>query len=73
MHIDLYVPCTACTHRVGQINEVANETRQALAERGEKLRQLQDKTAALEEGAMGFADMAKQLRQAQEKKAGKWW
>ena len=66
-------PLTRVTHRTQQIHEVAEETRRKLAERGEKLKQLDESTNALEEGAMGFAEMAKQLRAQQEKRGGKWW
>ncbi len=48
--------------RAGELGEIMNETRAALAERGERLGRLQDKTAAMEEEAAGFAAMAKQLR-----------
>lgn len=50
---------------------LTQDTREALAERGEKLSQLQDKTAALEESAMSFAEMAKKLAAQQANK--KWW
>lgn len=48
--------------RAGDLGSMMHETRAALAERGEKLGRLQDKTAALEEDAAGFAAMAKQIR-----------
>ena len=50
------------------------ETRRKLDERGEKLRNLDDKAADLESSAAGFADMARQLKEQQQRKAaGKWW
>jgi hypothetical protein len=47
------------------------DTREALGERGEKLSQLQDKTAALEESAQSFAEMAKRIAAQNQNK--KWW
>ena len=47
------------------------ENRDKLAERGEKLGELQEKTSKLENDAMNFADMARELRKQQEQK--KWW
>jgi len=44
--------------------------RQALLERGEKLQELSEKTQELQNEAASFADMAKQLRQQQERS---WW
>lgn len=43
------------------------ETKDALLERGQKLNTLADKTSALAEQSKNFADMAKELRQQQEK------
>ena len=41
---------------------------------GEKLRQLDDKAADLEQSAMNFAAMAQQLKEQEQKKAmGRWW
>lgn len=48
------------------------DNRAALAQRGEKLEQLQDKGADLEESAAAFAAMAKELA-AKEKSAGRWF
>ncbi len=51
---------------------VMAENRARLEERGEKLRQLQDKGSDLEESAMNFAAMAKQLAE-QERRKAKWF
>lgn len=48
------------------------ETRAALAARGERLSQLQEQTADLAESAAGFAELAKQLAD-KEKGKGKWF
>jgi hypothetical protein len=45
------------------------ETRSALAERGEKLRALQDKGSDLEESAATFAELAKQMAERERAKA----
>uniref|UniRef100_A0A061RJI2 V-SNARE coiled-coil homology domain-containing protein n=1 Tax=Tetraselmis sp. GSL018 TaxID=582737 RepID=A0A061RJI2_9CHLO len=42
-----------------------------MRERGERLSKLQEKTAALEDNAKGFADMARELAKKQSSK--KWW
>eukprot|EP00798_Chlamydomonas_sp_ICE-L_P027508 gene27508-2510_t len=55
------------------VRGVMEDNKRMLAERGEKLRQLDEKAGELEEGASNFAAMAKQLRDQQEKRAGKWW
>ena len=47
------------------------ENRNKLAERGEKLEQMQQKTSQLENDAMNFAEMARELRRQQEQKS--WW
>jgi len=41
----------------------------SLQQRGEQLNQLQDKTKNLQNDAMNFAEMAKKIRQDQEKKS----
>lgn len=51
---------------------VMAENRAALAERGEKLQQLQAKGADLEESAAAFAALAKQLAE-KEKQTGRWF
>ena len=43
----------------------------ALEDRGEKLRNLQDKTADLSDGAADFASIAKALKEQQANR--KWW
>eukprot|EP00884_Botryococcus_braunii_P015587 jgi/Botrbrau1/2711/Bobra.0203s0053.1 len=48
--------------KAGELGTMMNETRAALAERGERLSRLQDKTSAMEEDAASFAAMAKQIR-----------
>ena len=47
------------------------ENMEALAERGEKLRNLQDKTSDLNDGAADFASVAKALKQQAANR--KWW
>ena len=47
------------------------ENSNKLAERGEKLEQMQQKTSQLENDAMNFAEMARELRRQQEQKS--WW
>jgi hypothetical protein len=42
-----------------------NENRRKLEERGERLKNLEDKSAGLENAASDFASMAKQLKQQQ--------
>lgn len=58
--------------RAEELGGVMAENRQRLEERGEKLRQLQDKGADLEESAAAFAEMAKQLAERERNKA-KWF
>ena len=53
------------------LSGVMDENRARLAERGEKLRTLQDKMEAMSSDAEGFASMAKQLRDREANK--KWW
>ena len=48
-----------------------DENRARLAERGEKLRGLQDKMEAMSSDAEDFASMAKRLRDREANK--KWW
>ncbi len=50
---------------------MAEENRQKLAERGEKLRTLQDKTDRMQADAEDFASMARQIRDREANK--KWW
>lgn len=47
------------------------ETRQKLAERGERLEQMSRKATEMEDGARGFASLAKQLAEGESNK--KWW
>jgi hypothetical protein len=56
---------------VGDVAQVAHETRSKLIERGERLRQLDEKAADVHNEAAGFADLAKQLAEAQRNR--KWW
>lgn len=48
-----------------------DENMSKLHERGERLRNLDQKAADLESSAMGFADMARQLAERERNK--KWW
>jgi ankyrin repeat protein len=48
-------------------SKVLNETKQRLQNRGEKLSQLEEKSSQLENNASDFANLARQLRQKQEK------
>ena len=57
--------------KTGSVQQTMAENRNKLLERGEKLEQLQDKTAKLENDAMNFAQMARELRKQQEQR--KWW
>jgi hypothetical protein len=52
----------ACSHRVKQVHEVAEQARRKLAERGERIQQLGEKSRELEGATAGFAEMAKQIR-----------
>jgi hypothetical protein len=57
-----------------QLNGMAsslNQTRDALNERGEKLSTLAEKTGALRDASRDFAQMAKELKQSQQK--GLFW
>ena len=62
-------PSTSVTASTAQ--HIMAQNRDKLAERGEKLGELQEKTSKLENDAMNFADMARELRKQQEQK--KWW
>ena len=53
------------------VQQTMADNRNKLAERGEKLEQLQKKTSQMENDAMNFAEMARELRRQQEQK--KWW
>lgn len=68
-------PALSSEHQRGaaaaDLSGVMADTKAALAERGEKLQQLQDKGADLEESAAAFAAMAKQL--AAKEKPGRWF
>lgn len=56
--------------RAERVAGVMTENAELLAQRGEKLQQLQNNTAALQEDAMSFADAANRLQQEARKK---WW
>ena len=56
------------TSKVDDSRSIAEDTRRALAERGEKLSVLQDKAEDLSNEAEDFSSMAKELEQAFEKK-----
>ncbi|KAF6257112.1 hypothetical protein COO60DRAFT_1640212 [Scenedesmus sp. NREL 46B-D3] len=58
--------------KANETRDVMDETRAALAARGERLSQLQDQTADLAESAAGFAELAKQLAD-KEKGKTKWF
>lgn len=58
----------ACRSDVGAIMA---ENRSKLAERGEKLENLQERTSMLESDAQDFAAMAKRL--AAQERNKKWW
>ena len=52
----------------GESSDLANaasQTRDAFLERGEKLNTLSDKTDAVREASIGFADMARELNEQQ--------
>ena len=55
------------TDGVGGAFEALSEARDLAVERGEKLANMVDKSRQLEDSAMAFGDMAKQLRRQQEK------
>ena len=57
--------------RVEGLSGVMDENRARLAERGEKLRTLQDKMEAMSGDAEDFASLARQLREREANK--KWW
>ncbi|MEW5299954.1 MAG: hypothetical protein WDW36_002922 [Sanguina aurantia] len=68
-----YRPASAAdaTKKSNDVGSVMAETKDKLMERGERLRQLDEKAADLENSAAGFADMARQLAEAQRNR--KWW
>ncbi|BDA45161.1 hypothetical protein COCOBI_06-6410 [Coccomyxa sp. Obi] len=57
--------------RAEGVGGIAEENRQRLAERGEKLRSLQDKTDRMQADAEDFASMARAIRDREANK--KWW
>jgi len=79
VHLCMILHCHSCgakrglvyAHRVEGLSGVMNENRARLAERGEKLRGLQDKMEAMSSDAEDFASMAKRLRDREANK--KWW
>lgn len=54
---------------LGETHAAVSEARDLAIERGEKLENLVDKSRELEDSAMAFGDMAKQLRRQQEDEA----
>lgn len=64
-------PSKAATSRANELKGVMAENMNKLAERGERLSQLQDKTQQLEDDAEDFMTMAKKLAQREQNK--KWW
>jgi hypothetical protein len=56
---------------VSEVAQVAHETRNKLIERGEKLKQLDEKASEVHNEAAGFADLARQL--AEQQRNRKWW
>ncbi len=50
------------SNRLRQVHEIAEQTRRKLAERGERIKQLDEKAGELEGATSGFAEMAKQIR-----------
>ncbi|GAX80417.1 hypothetical protein CEUSTIGMA_g7856.t1 [Chlamydomonas eustigma] len=61
---------STASDRTKQVHEVAIETRRKLEERGQKLKQLDERASDLENSAAGFAELAKQLKDKQKKS---WW
>ena len=57
---------TESTHSVAGLASSMNETRNALIERGEKLSNIEDKTARMVDASSDFANMAKELRKKSE-------
>jgi hypothetical protein len=57
--------------RPPEVGAVMAENREKLEERGERLRQLNERSAAMEAEAADFATMAKRL--AEQQKNRKWW
>ena len=60
---------TAC--RTSEVRSIMEQNRAMLAERGERLQQLDEKTAAMANDAEDFASMAKRLADMQANR--KWW
>ncbi len=65
------VPPTSHARSTNEVRHVMDENMSKLHERGERLRNLDQKAADLESSAMGFADMARQLAERERNK--KWW
>ena len=57
--------------RADELHGIMAQNRHMLAERGEKLAQLQDKSQALQDDSEDFASMAKKLEEMYANK--KWW
>ena len=57
--------------RAGEVRGIMEQNRQMLAERGERLQRLDERTAAMADDADDFASMAKQLADMQANR--KWW
>jgi syntaxin-binding protein 5 len=55
----------------GDLHASMAENRELLAERGQKLERLQDRTAQMENDAQDFASMARRI--ADQEKHRKWW
>lgn len=64
-------PGTSTNDKVGGMKGMMEKTRDALVERGEKLKSLQDKSEAMSNDAEDFAGMAQKLEQMYAEK--KWW
>ena len=60
-----------CGCRAGEVRGIMEQNRQMLAERGERLQRLDERTAAMADDADDFASMAKQLADMQANR--KWW
>lgn len=52
--------------------DTLNEVKKGLQERGEHLRQLGEKTQAMEDASNEFANMARELRKQQEARSRGW-
>lgn len=58
---------SSCSNQLDGIAATLGQTRDVLNERGEKLQTLSDKTSALADQSRDFAQMAKELKQSQQK------